>query len=365
MALLAPDTNHISVFILWLAWSCLSLTNLALKNQVLDYIFPSQQIVEVIMRLEFAPGLLDVLQSSTAPTISYFKTLPLHLDKLWAVYLLVLEKDGCCPRIYIGSGARANGGFSIRMATYDNASREGQFGQYVSGTPLYVDKALREGYTISHKGFLAWASIPFVNEGYALRGLFLILECVFALYFWAMLSRTKDYGMPALCPWPRYSLTYDGCCKHFSIKEGAVGTAMNLTPEELKSLEADRLEVKRAYDRAWKAALGPGVHAARSKETREKALEEQKYKCTVCGLTFPNNARLLEHQNSHIYIRKAAGAGRQTNGRGGSQHAIAKKKHWCSLCQHGAPSAKRLVTHLKGPRHAKKLRDLASSSKLD
>ena len=54
-------------------------------------------------------------QSPTAPTIAYFKGLPLHLDKLWAVYLLVLEKAGQRPRIYIGSGTASETGVKTRV----------------------------------------------------------------------------------------------------------------------------------------------------------------------------------------------------------------------------------------------------------
>lgn len=170
--------------------------------------------------------------------------------------------------------------------------------------------------------------------------------------------------MPALIPWPVSDLCYDGCCTHFSTKEGVVSAAMNLTPEEIEALDANRLEVKRPYDREWKAALGPGVHAARSKETKEKALKDQRHKFTICDLTFRSNAWLLGHQNLHIHIRKAAGIVKTPKGRGGSQLAITRKKHWCETCKHAAASAARLETHLKGPRHAKKLRDLAASSKL-
>lgn len=70
---MGPETDDISVFVLLLAWACLSLTNRALKNHVLNYIFPSQDIMEIVMlraSFEFASGLLDVLQSRTAPTIS-------------------------------------------------------------------------------------------------------------------------------------------------------------------------------------------------------------------------------------------------------------------------------------------------------
>jgi hypothetical protein len=181
-----PVTNSISVLILWLAWACLSLTNCALKNLVLDTVFPSKEVMEVIVHrasFEFAPGLLDVLRSRTAPTISYFKTLPQQFSQRWAVYLLVLGKADCRPRTYIGSGTKADGGVSRRMTTYDKASREILLGRSVCNVPLYVDKALREGFKITHKGLLAWTSIPSVNEQYALRGLFLILDCAFSLYF--------------------------------------------------------------------------------------------------------------------------------------------------------------------------------------
>ncbi len=125
---MGPETDDISVFVLWLAWACLSLTNRALKNLVLDTVFPTERAMEKIMQLsplEFAPGLLQIFRSSTAPTISYFKTLPLHLDRLWAIYLLVLEKDGHRPRIYIGSGTKSDCGVRSRMSSYDRRSRTG------------------------------------------------------------------------------------------------------------------------------------------------------------------------------------------------------------------------------------------------
>ena len=126
-----------------------------------------------------------------------------------------------------------------------------------------------------------------------------------------MKSRTKDYAMPALCPWPRDSFTYDGCCTHCSIKEAVLGAAVNLTPEEHATLQADRLEAQREaqrrYYRKYMAALGPGVKNAQSKATQEKALEARRYRRTVCDITFRSNARLLQHQTFPIHIRKAAG----------------------------------------------------------
>ena len=50
-------------------------------------------------------------------TINLFKTLPScdRLDRLWAVYMLVLEKNGHKSKIYIGSGTHAGQGGWARM----------------------------------------------------------------------------------------------------------------------------------------------------------------------------------------------------------------------------------------------------------
>jgi len=360
---MGPETDNISVYILWLAWNCLSLTNPALKNYAFDLVFSAERAMEELMQLfpfEFAPGLLQVFRSSTAPTISYFKTLPMHLSKLWAVYLLVLEKAGHRPRIYVGSGTCSEGGVKRRMTAYD---RRSQPGGSESCIPYYVEAALQEGYTITHKGLLAWTPLPLASDRYVLRCFVLILECVFTLCFWAMKSRTKDYFMPVLCPWPIDSLTYDGCCSHFSINEQVHGRDDNIgTPDEINAAAAERKIVK---SRQYIANKGPGVHAANTKAYGDRVLEEQKYKCDVCIRTFPNNAKLLYHQQTSLHIRKAAGIVSRPAGRGGSQHATVNKKYFCETCQHAASTAARLEIHLKGPRHAKKLRVLASSSKLD
>lgn len=362
-----PTTSDISAHVLSLAWACLSQTNRALKNLHLDAAFPAKSAMENVMHSsphEFAPGLMQVFQSSTAPTISDFKNLPLPLDnpkeKLWAVYLLVLEKDGHCPRIYIGSGTDSECGVRRRMTSYDTRSRTGRWSSVV---PYYVETSLQEGYAIVHKSLLAWTPLPRASARYKLRCFILVLESVFTLCFWAMKSLTKDYYMPALCPWPRDSLTYHGCCTHFSINEQILGHDEDATPEEIDRVDSER---KRVKSRFYIANKGPGVHAANTKKYGDKALEEQRYDCTVCELSLRSNAKLLEHQKRPIHIRKEAGIIKTPAGRGGSQIAVASKKFWCEPCQHAAACASRLQTHLKGPRHAKKLSYLGlSSAKLD
>lgn len=357
-------TDQLRSLILSLAWQCLHRTNPALKSAGWQIVFPNEEEIQKaagLCELEFAPGLFDVFQSPTPPTLSFFQSLPLPALRLWAVYVVILFKLGQWPRIYIGSATDSLGSILRRMGEYDRRVRTGKASTTI---PHHVERSLQEGYTILHKGLLAWTSVPPASRRYLVRCLFLLMETLFTLCFWAMISRTKDYYMPALGPWPRDSFTYHGLCTHFSINEGL---AVNEFPSDLTPEEIDRLDLERRQEknRMHIANKGEGVHAANTKQYGDKALEEQRYKCTVCDLTFRSKAKLLQHEARPIHIQKAAGIPPPVRGRGGSQNARRTKKHWCEICQHAAASAKRLETHLKGARHAKKLRDLELAAKLD
>jgi hypothetical protein len=113
--------------------------------------------------------------------------------------------------------------------------------------PAGVDSALREGFTIVHKGILCWTKMPGPLLKIPLRAVMVLLENVFCLVFWAMQSRTKTYGMPKLCPWDMDTLSWDGCCTHMAVTEGIVGVSKHLTAEENNAVEqerADRQKVK-------------------------------------------------------------------------------------------------------------------------
>jgi hypothetical protein len=106
--------------------------------------FQTQQVLEQLMldsRFTFAPGLWDAVHSKTPPTISYFKSLLLHLVKLWAVYLLVLEKPGHRPKVYIDSGTESKNGVRSRIRQYNSGKLFGR----------HVQRAIDNGYTVSHK----------------------------------------------------------------------------------------------------------------------------------------------------------------------------------------------------------------------
>ena len=63
-------------YVLFLVWTFLTLTPAKLKNPVISLVLTTQDVVEKLMSdslLEFAPGLLDVLQASVPPSIDFFK----------------------------------------------------------------------------------------------------------------------------------------------------------------------------------------------------------------------------------------------------------------------------------------------------
>jgi hypothetical protein len=68
----------------------------------------------------------------------------------WGVYAVVLEKAGCRPILYIGSGTNSSFGVGARFQHYDEGGH----------LPQYVSKALFDGFEITHKGLLCWIPMP-------------------------------------------------------------------------------------------------------------------------------------------------------------------------------------------------------------
>ena len=101
--------------------------------------------------------------------------------------------------------------------------------------------------------------------------------------------------MPYLCPWPRNSLTYDGCCSHVSIQEHIFGQNEDATFEEINHLAAEKKslaeEKKTIRRRIYNAKEGGVAHKAYG----DKALQEQRYQCTPCGLSFRSKPMLQKH----------------------------------------------------------------------
>lgn len=99
---MAFTATTILQFVTLVAWTCLSDTPFNQKNTLFARFFASLSVLEVIAStasLNFAPGLLDVLQATAPPTIEFFKRLPTDTLPRWGVYVIVLEKPGCRPRL--------------------------------------------------------------------------------------------------------------------------------------------------------------------------------------------------------------------------------------------------------------------------
>jgi hypothetical protein len=171
-----PPTTDIIQYVAWLVWTCLTLTPAALKNplyHILLDLSTTAALEKAFSALIFAPGLLEVLQSTTSPTVAYFKTLPSNGRGIWGVYLLVLEKKGSRSRIYIGSATSEAGGAQARFRQYDNGKT----------VPQYVQKALNDGYRIVHRGLLCWTPEPSAVKGFMLRTILLAIEATLSIVF--------------------------------------------------------------------------------------------------------------------------------------------------------------------------------------
>jgi hypothetical protein len=189
---MAPEATLLQLVLL-LTWTCINMSFGSSKHPIFSKVLSSQAVIEQLLAfasLAFAPGLFEVLQASTPPTVSWFKCLPTNDEKRWAIYLLVLEKPSCRPKIYIGSGTNSKHGVHVRLTCYDRQSN----------LPIFVERALKDGYSIVHKGILCWIPIPLAADQPVLRVLFIALEATFSFVFWAMQS-TKDnaFGMGKMC----------------------------------------------------------------------------------------------------------------------------------------------------------------------
>jgi hypothetical protein len=304
--------------------------------------------------LEFAPGLLECLQSGSPPTVTWFKSLQADCTKRWAVYCLLLEKPGDGPKIYIGSGTDKKDGVQVRFHQYD-------VGRLL---PRYVEQASNEGYTIVHKGVLCSAPIPSASLRFLLRVLVIALECTFAWAFWAMVSR-KWLGMHTLCRWPVASLEYSGCCSHSALSERVAGDTTNLTPEQIDAAEKTRLESSRIYQAKYyqekKKENPDGWLAARrisEMNYKNKIKDSGAIQCEACNTTFESLKDKTRHEATAKHISNTTTATKTTtltSTQARHNENVLSKRYYCSTCHHAFVTQQKLDLHMNGKKHARKL----------
>jgi hypothetical protein len=336
-------STSIMEYVLWLVWTFLTLTPAKLKNPVCAILLTTQDVVAKLMSdslLAFAPGLLDILQASVPPSIDFFKSLPTFFEKRrgiyakrWAVYAIVLEKKLCRSKLYIGVSTHSEGGVRQRLLQYEN----------LENISTFVHAGMRDGYEITHKGLLCWAPLPTAAARFPLRVLFLVLETAFSIVFWAMYSRTKDYGMPKhLCPWEMDAFDYDGCCSHPSIGERVEGENEGLTAEELEAKASQKKQQKKEYQKEFKAT--------------QKAL--RRYECKTCDLAFEEQSLLNMHNLTKKHVDKVRGIAPKVSETPGfaiwAQNNIDEKKHYCEPCDYATSTAAKLEIHESSQKHKSK-----------
>lgn len=305
-----------------IVWACLTPLPPVNRHPLFIDILHSQIVLSEILSaasLSFCPGLFEAIQATSPPPLSFFLGLPSDNFKRWAVYVLVLKKKGEVSLIYIGSGTDGTSGVRARWRKYDRGD----------SLPVYVKAALDQGYTIVHKGLLLWSPIPSATNVPRLRILFVAMEASFSFLFWAMYSKSKDYGMGACCPWDRASFSYRGLCSHNALLETVAGD-FDLSPEQLEELAAVAKERKRAYsadfqkrqreedpDRVREMSRirdarsrqnEPEKFQARQQCHSERTKGSKKYYCATCDRAFKNPSDLDRHNSGKRHLQKVAKA---------------------------------------------------------
>jgi hypothetical protein len=323
---MAFDAADILSLVLLMTWNCLISTSANRKHSIFAQVITSEIILTEIastISLVFAPGIFDILKAATPPPVTFFKSLPTNAVEKWAIYLLVLEKPGSKPKIYIGSGTNSLSGVSKRLRDYDIHHE----------LPLYVEKALDDGYAIVHRGLLCWTSIPSPALQPKIRVLFIALEATLSYAFWAMRASKYAY-LTHICPWAQSALEYEGLCSHCALIEHVVGDH-NLTPEQLEAQAArtkenaairmhnyhvDQLENNaEAYREQGAQRMAKYVekHPDRvtksGKKCKTKAREEKKYYCAVCDLACAKPSELTRHNKSKSHTLKTNAAAQRSS----------------------------------------------------
>lgn len=324
--------------------------------------------------LSFAPGVDQVLSSTEPPSINFFRTLPTpsKTRKQWGIYALVLERPGCTPILYIGSGRNAEGRIQARHTSYIN----------LTGPFAYlVQKALDGGFTITSCGMLCWTDLPAPHLVPRLRARVLVLEAVFTIVFYACIKTIMDdVFIPDFFLWQRQDVDWEPGCTHLSLSE-SVKADLKLTDEELTLAAAARTQrstektarcrqrqrdvdeaafLQKGLDqhRAWSAS-NPGRVNEIAAGTRQRAKDSARFRCNTCDINLASQWAYDEHVKSRRHIKAAECDGKDnkppsdasTASRRRRAEAVANKTHYCSTCKKAFTTAATLRSHNTRARH--------------
>lgn len=130
------------------SWACLNVESY-IDPQFRQIVSSEEQFASIleIAQVTFCGGLNDAIQADSPPSLQFLRSLPDDIPKRsWGVYVLMLEKDGRAPSIYVGNGTSATWGIKALISDHHHASD--------CATPRYVQVAKHDGYALTHHELL-------------------------------------------------------------------------------------------------------------------------------------------------------------------------------------------------------------------
>ncbi|OAG17539.1 hypothetical protein CC77DRAFT_261403 [Alternaria alternata] len=324
-----------------------------------------------ILGCVFDASLMPILCSGRPPTISQIKaTTSIQRGDLlwrnrWGVYIVVLEKHGFRPILYVGSSMNVQDGIYGRSCDYRSSNNR--------NLPRYVLRAIKKGYKITN------FSVPFfftkptnpVLLGFA-QTLVLAVEHTLTFRLWTMIGTWNNCKGLAL--WKKEDQEYDGANSHSCMHESR--SLEEIKPEEIAELLEERAKRNKAKHDIYRATHKKQIRATQkiwdeeNKEHRKEgkrqwneenkehineyarkraktAKETAQFPCNDCGLNFANKKELKRHKDSEIACkpkRDAARSARLTCG--GCQREFAQM---ANLERHIAQGTCRTVQEMSCP----------------
>jgi Pyruvate/2-oxoacid:ferredoxin oxidoreductase delta subunit len=311
ITIMTPNDVVVNIFIA-ACWACINVKSYI--NPRFRYVLDSPSTVAALFSLAnitFCPGLLDVVQSVSAPPLSWFESLSTFIPKnTWGVYVLVLRKSGYDPLLYIGSGTATYRGVRVRLREH----RDGIL------SPVNVKKALEFGYSITHMALLAHCDIPSAANIPKIRTVIAALEAVFTAVFWALVPSENAFGLSHMCPWDRDAFEWLGLASRSPLHEAirCRDGEMDFTPQQLEDIARITKEQNANYQYHYQRELRanpseeyklrqainnrkqqPGTQAR-----QQAAVENKTYHCEVCNVSCRDNASLERHNETKRHKKK-------------------------------------------------------------
>jgi hypothetical protein len=293
-------------------WACIDVKTYI--NPRFRFVLDSPYTVAALFALAgvtFCPGLLDIVQSVSAPPVSWVESLsPVIPKNVWGVYVLVLKKPGYDPLLYVGSCTATYRGVRARLGEH----RDGRL------SPTNVKKARDFGYDITHMALLAYCDIPSPASIPEIRTLFAALEAVFTAVFWAMVPSENAFGFSHMCPWDRDAFEWLGLGSHNPLHEAirCHDGEMDFTSQQLEDMaritKEKNAEYQVEYARALRAnpteeyRLRQDLNNRKQKPAtqarQQAAVENQTYHCEVCNILCRDAASLRLHNDTPRHKKK-------------------------------------------------------------